>query len=175
MQDLKAAASREIKKDPNDTIPKVWKKGGIYNLTFNQAALSNWSAGGDKSSLSLSTFLHTFAFYQKGKHSWDNTLDLAYGMVSTTSLGMRKSDDRIDLVSKYGYDIGKKWYISGLFNFRSQFAKGFNYPNDTTKVLTSNFLAPAYILLSPGMDYKPNDNFSFFISPANCAVGDRTE
>jgi hypothetical protein len=166
VQQLKSEANRDIKKDPNDTIPKTWKKGGLYNLNFNQAALSNWSAGGDKSSLSLSTFLHAFAFYQKGKHSWDNTLDLAYGMVSTTSLGMRKSDDRIDLVSKYGYDIGKKWYISGLFNFRSQFAKGFNYPNDTTKVLTSNFLAPAYILLSPGMDYKPNDNFSFFISPA---------
>jgi hypothetical protein len=32
-------------------------------------------------------------------------------------------------------------------------------------VLTSDFLAPAYVLLSEGMDYKPNDNFSFFISP----------
>ena len=166
VQELKSESNREIKKDPNDTIPKTWKKGGLYNLNFNQAALSNWSAGGDKSSLSLSTFLHAYAFYQKGKNSWDNTLDLAYGVVSTTSLGTRKSDDRIDLVSKYGYDIGKKWYIGGLFNFRSQFAKGYNYPTDTSRVLTSNFLAPAYILLSPGIDYKPNDNFSFFISPA---------
>ena len=128
VQGLKNEASREIKKDPNDTIPKTWKKGGFYNLTFNQAALSNWSAGGDKSSLSLSTLLHAFAFYKEGKHSWDNTIDLAYGLVSTTSLGKRKSDDRIDLVSKYGYDVGKKWYLSGLFNFRSQFAKGYNYP-----------------------------------------------
>jgi hypothetical protein len=165
-QDLKNATNKEIKKDPNDTIPKVWKIGGLYNLNFNQAALSNWSAGGDKSSLSLSTYLNVFAFYKNGKNSWDNTLDLAYGMVSTTSLGQRKSDDRIDLVSKYGYDVGKNWYLSGLFNFRSQFAKGFAYPDNNTKVITSDFLAPAYVLLSAGMDYKPNDNFSFFISPA---------
>lgn len=166
-QDLKnAAGGVSINKDDADTLPRTWKIGGLYNLNFNQAALSNWSAGGDKSSLSLSTLLSLHAFYLKGKHSWDNSLDLAYGFVNTTSLGNRKSDDRIDLVSKYGYDVGKKWYLSTLFNFRSQFAKGYNYPDATTKILTSDFLAPAYVLLSLGMDYKPNDKFSVFISPA---------
>lgn len=154
-----------ITKDPNDTTKQTWKTGGLYNLTFNQAALSNWSAGGDKSAISLSTLLSLYAFYADGRRSWDNNLNLAYGFAQTTSLGNRKTDDRIDLVSKYGYDLGKKWYLSTLFNFRSQFAKGYNYPTQTTKVLTSNFFAPAYFLLSLGMDYKPNDNFSFFISP----------
>lgn len=167
VQELKNEANKEIKKDANDTIPKTWKFGGLFNLNFNQAALSNWSAGGDNSSLSLSTFLNVHAFYKKGKHAWDNTLDLAYGFVSTTSLGTRKADDRIDLLSKYGYDVGKNWYISGLFNFRSQFAPGYSYPTaPLPRQLTSDFLAPAYILLSPGLNYKPNDNFSFFISPA---------
>ncbi|MES1225233.1 MAG: DUF3078 domain-containing protein [Bacteroidota bacterium] len=166
VQDLKNASSREIKKDPNDTIPKVWKTGGLFNINFNQAALSNWVAGGDKSSLSLASFLNVYAFYKKGKNSWDNTLDLAYGIVNTTSLGTRKSDDRIDLLSKYGYEIGKSWYASILFNFRSQFAKGYAYPTNLPKELTSDFLAPAYVLLSPGFNYKPNNEFSFFISPA---------
>jgi hypothetical protein len=166
VQDLKNASNREIKKDPTDTIPKTWKKGGLFNLNFNQAALSNWSAGGDKSSLSLQTFLNVYAYYKKGKNSWDNTLDLAYGVVNTTSLGTRKSDDRIDLLSKYGYEIGKKWYASVLFNFRSQFAPGYAYPSNLPKELTSDFLSPAYVLLSPGFNYKPNDEFSFFISPA---------
>jgi hypothetical protein len=154
-----------ITKDPNDTTKQTWKTGGIYNLTFNQAALSNWSAGGDKSAISLSTLLSLYAFYTDGRRSWDNNLTLAYGFAQTTSLGNRKTDDRMDLVSKYGYDLGKKWYLTGLFNFRSQFAKGYNYPDAKTRVLTSNFFAPAYFLLSLGMDYKPNDNFSFFISP----------
>ncbi len=165
VQELKAEASKEIKKDPNDTIPKVWKKGGLVSLTFNQAALSNWAAGGENSSVSLNAASYGYAFYKKGKHAWDNTLDLAYGFVSTTSQGTRKTDDRIDLLSKYGYDIGRKWYLSALFNFRTQFSKGYNYPDNNSKVLISDFLSPAYILLSPGLDYKPNDNFSFFVSP----------
>jgi hypothetical protein len=155
----------KITKDPNDTTKQTWKTGGLYNLTFNQAALSNWSAGGDKSALSLSTMLSLYAFYIDGRRSWDNNLNLAYGFAQTTSLGTRKTDDRIDLVSKYGYDVGKKWYLSGLFNFRSQFTKGYNYPDANTKILTSNFLAPAYFLLSLGMDYKPTENFSLFLSP----------
>ncbi|HEX9509943.1 MAG TPA: DUF3078 domain-containing protein [Puia sp.] len=159
------ASSVTVVKDPNDTVKMTWKTGGLYNLNFNQAALSNWAAGGDNSALSLSTLLSVYAFYTDGRRSWDNSLDLAYGIVNTTSLGTRKSDDRIDLVSKYGYDLGKKWYLSGLFQFRSQFAAGYNYPNANTKVLTSDFLAPAYVLESIGMDYKPNDNFSLFLSP----------
>ena len=35
-----------------------------------------------------------------------------------------------------------------------------------TKIYTSNFFAPAYILLSPGFDYHPAKNFSIFFSPA---------
>jgi hypothetical protein len=167
VQGLKDAVNGvTVTKDPKDTIKMTWKTGGLYNLTFNQAALSNWAAGGDNSAISLSTLLNLYAFYADGRRSWDNNLTLAYGMTQTTSLGTRKTDDRIDLVSKYGYDLGKKWYLSGLFNFRSQFAKGYNYPTTTSKVLTSDFAAPAYLLLSLGMDYKPNDHFSFFISPA---------
>jgi hypothetical protein len=167
VEELKKESNKEIKKEAGDTLVKMWKIGGLYNLNFNQAALSNWAGGGENSSLSLSTFLNMHAFYKKEKNAWDNTLDLAYGFVSTTSLGTRKADDRIDLLSKYGYDIGKHWYISGLFDFRSQFAPGYSYPTaPLQKQLTSDFLAPAYILLSPGLNYKPNDDFSFFISPA---------
>jgi hypothetical protein len=166
VQDLKSEAAKTITKDPNDTIPKIWKVGGLYNLNFNQAALSNWSAGGDKSSITLATFLNLHAFYKKGKNAWDNTLDVAYGFVNTTSLGTRKSDDRYDLMSKYGYDVGKNWYISALFDFRSQFAKGYAYQGDTAKVLTSQAFAPAYAILAIGMNYKPNDNFSIFLSPS---------
>ena len=166
IQQLRDDANKvTVVKDPNDTTKQTWKTGGLYNLNFNQAALSNWSAGGDNSALSLSTLLSVYAFYKDGKRSWDNSLDLAYGIVNTTSLGTRKSDDRIDLVSKYGYDLGKKWYLSALLQFRSQFAPGYNYPDANTKVLTSDFLAPAYLLQSIGMDYKPNDNFSLFLSP----------
>jgi Protein of unknown function (DUF3078) len=166
VQEMRNEAGRAIKKDPNDTIPKVWKTGGVLRFTMTQGAQDNWAAGGDKSTLGLSSFFSGYAFYKKGKHSWDNTIDLAYGFLNTTSLGSRKSDDKIDLLSKYGYEIGKNWYISGLVNFRTQFAPGYAYPANKAPVLTSDFLAPAYIIVSPGFNYMPNEKFSFFISPA---------
>ncbi|HSZ35358.1 MAG TPA: DUF3078 domain-containing protein [Puia sp.] len=167
VQEMRDEASRTIKKDPNDTIPKIWKVGGFLRFTMTQGYQNNWSAGGDKNTLGLSSFFGGYAFYKKGKSAWDNTLDLAYGFLSTTSSGSRKSDDKIDVLSKYGYDLGKNWYLSGLVNFRTQFAPGYAYPSDqTTPVLTSDFLAPAYLIVSPGLNYKPNDEFSFFISPS---------
>ena len=109
------------------------------------------------------------AVLKEGKNLWHNTLDLGYGYINTTSLGSRKSDDRLDLLSKYGYQIRDKWYAGALFNFRTQFAEGFAYEKDVNgaevKTLTSKFLAPAYILLSLGFDYKPSSSFSLFISP----------
>jgi Protein of unknown function (DUF3078) len=165
VQQMRDEANRAIKKDPNDTIPKLWKTSAVLRFTMNQGAQDNWAAGGDKNTLGLASFFSGYAYYKFGRHSWDNTIDLAYGFLNTTSLGTRKSDDKIDLLSKYGYDIGKNWYISGLFNFRSQFSPGYAYPKDKSPVLTSDFLAPAYIILSPGMNYMPNKKFSFFISP----------
>lgn len=166
IQKMRDEANRAIKKDPNDTIPKLWKTGGILRFTMTQGAQDNWAAGGDKSTLGLASFFSGYAYYKLGKHSWDNTIDLAYGFINTTSLGTRKSDDKIDLLTKYGYDIGKNWYLSGLVNFRTQFSPGYAYPKDGSRVLTSDFLAPAYIILSPGLNYMPNKKFSFFISPA---------
>ncbi|RYE47088.1 MAG: DUF3078 domain-containing protein, partial [Sphingobacteriales bacterium] len=81
------------------------------------------------------------------------------------SLGSRKNDDRIDLLSKYGYALGPKWNVAGLVNLRSQLFKGYTYDGDAVRTLSSAFLSPAYILVSPGFDYKPNGDLSIFISP----------
>jgi len=166
VQGLKdALSSVKITKDPHDTTKMTWKTGGLLSLTFNQAALSNWSAGGDKSALSLNSLVNLYAFYVDGRRSWDNFLNAQYGIANTTSLGTRKTQDLFNVTSKYGYDVGKKWYLSGLFDFRTQFAPGYNYLDAKTKVRTSDLLAPAYLLLSLGMDYKPTSNFSLFLSP----------
>ncbi len=167
VKDLQSQASRTVVKDASDTAKKLWKKGGLFNLNFGQTSLSNWAAGGDKLSLNINSLLSLHAFYTKERKAWDNSLDLALGYVKTTSLGSRKSDDRIDLLSKYGYKLSNtsKWYASALFNFRTQFAPGFNYPSGLAPVKNSLFLSPAYLLLSLGLDYKPSSNFSVFISP----------
>lgn len=166
VQSLKTDASKTITKDPNDTIPKTWKTGGLFSLNLAQGSLSNWAAGGDKFSFSANTFINGYAYYKKGRHSWDNNLDFYLGYINTTSLGTRKNDDRFEYLTKYGYALNPKLNLSGLFDIRTQFFKGYTYPDATTKTYTSNFFAPAYILLSPGLDYHPVKNLTIFVSPA---------
>lgn len=164
VQGLKADATKDVNRQKIDS-GKTWKVGGVYTLNFGQGSQSNWAAGGDDFSMSLATYLGLYAFYKEGKYSWDNTLDLNYGLVNTTSLGTRKNDDRIDLLSKFGYAISPKTDVAALFNFHSQFSKGYNYNSDGTKDLLSDFMAPGYLLLSLGIDYKPVKGLAIFISP----------
>lgn len=161
---LKDESSREIKKGAADTLPDYWRKGGLYNLNLAQGSLSNWAAGGDEFSLALTSYLNLFSFTKRGRHSWDNTLDFNFGYVRTTSLGGRKNDDRLDLLSKYGYRLSGRWNLSALANFRSQLARGYTYPSGV-RTFSSAFLSPAYVLTSAGIDFKPRAGFSVFLSP----------
>lgn len=165
VKNLQNEANKSIKKDAAaDTSKKHWTKGGLLSFNIAQGSLSNWAAGGDKFSLSGNLYVNGHAFYKNGKNSWDNNLDLYLGYINTTSLGTRKNDDRIDFLSKYGYALNPKLNIATLFNFRSQFFKGYDYSVTPNKVI-SNAMAPAYVLLSLGLDYKPNNDLSIFFSP----------
>jgi hypothetical protein len=161
---LRTETSRNIKKDA-DTSQWNWKQGGLYNFNLSQSSLSNWAAGGDNFNMAINSYFNYYTFYKKERQSWDNNLDVNLGFIQSTSLGGRKNDDRIDFLSKYGYKIDTTgvWYLSGLFNFRSQFFDGYSY--GATPVFTSSFLSPAYIILSAGLDYKPDNTLSIFFSP----------
>ena len=154
-------------KTPKPVVPdslKLWKKGGVGNINLNQVSLTNW-AGGGQSSVSGGAMLNMFANYKKDKVTWDNTLDLAYGLIQQGDGPVVKTDDRIELNSKYGRKASKKWYYSGLVSFRSQFAPGYADPKAATLVRISDLFSPAYVMASIGMDYKPNKKFTALISP----------
>jgi len=165
VKELKESSEQQIKKDANDTIPKIWKTGGLINLNVSQGSLSNWAAGGDEFSLSLNSIVNLYAFYKKDRVSWDNTFDFELGYVKTTSLGYRKNNDKIDILSKYGYAISSKWDVGALFNFHSQLFNGYTY-SANVPTFSSSTLSPAYFVLSPGFNYRPNEHFSVFLSPA---------
>lgn len=158
------AFSQAIKAVPADTS---WKKGGGGVLNFNQIGLTNWAAGGESA---LSTILlgNVFANYKVGTTTWDNTLTLNYGLITANNYNdIRKNDDKIELNSKYGRYAFGKFYYSALVNFLTQFAPGYDYVVDPESLHPiSNFMAPGYLTIALGMDYKPNEKFSLFISPA---------
>lgn len=165
--DAKESDLRTKAKGATDST-KLWSKGGVFNLGFGQAALHNWAAGG-LNSYNFNGLLSLYANRSKGKMAWDNSLDLEYGSIKQFTSGNAdqvdwfKNSDRIELNSKLGYEAGGHWYYAGLLNFRSQMAPGFDA---TGANVISDIFSPAYTTLALGMDYRPSDNFSVFISPA---------
>jgi hypothetical protein len=140
-----------------------WKTGGVLAVNLAQTSLTNWVAGG-QNSVAVNGLFSGFWNYKKNKSAWDNSLDIGYGVLKQgKNSGYRKTDDKIDFLSKYGQEAFKNFYYSFLFNFKTQMAPGYNYPNDSVKI--SNLFSPAYIILALGMDYKPNAHFSAFIAP----------
>ncbi len=141
----------------------LWTKGMKASFAFNQVSLTNWAAGGENS-IGGNSFVNLFVNLKKGKSTWDNSLDLAYGLVKLGDANVRKSDDKIDFSSKYGHSvIHKNLFLSAGLSFRTQFTEGYNYPNDS--VMISNFMAPGYLLLGLGMDYKPFPYLSISFLP----------
>jgi hypothetical protein len=163
---LKAEAA--VLKTITDTSAKHWKHGGVISLNGQEVSLTNWAAGG-QGAISLGGLINVYFNYHKNKIIWNTNINLAYGIIKNGSTkDWLKTDDRIQLTSKVGREAFKKAYYSALFDFKTQFAPGYNYPNDSTKI--SNFLAPAYGLLALGMDFEVDSNLSFFVSPATARV-----
>jgi hypothetical protein len=143
-------------------VDTSWKRGGFIGINFSQVNLSKWAQGGENS-LSLASSVNLFANYVEGRVEWMNNLDLGYGMVKTGTFPARKSEDKIDLTSKYSRKISDKWLVGIIGNFKTQFAPGYIYPNDS--FIVSKFMAPGYLTIGPGLTYKPVTYFEVFISP----------
>lgn len=161
INDENRAAFREAAGDTTG-----WRFGGTFGLNFNQSHFSNWAAGG-QDAVSTTAVTSLFAIYTNKRSHWETTLDLAYGLLSQDGNPFIKTDDRIDLLSKYGYQLdNEKFYLTGLLNFRTQFAPGYAIAdgrNEGPRV--SDFMAPAFSIASLGLDYMPNEKFSAFIAP----------
>ncbi len=146
-----------------------WKKSFRIGLNVNQTAFSsNWKAGG-VNSFGFTGLLNYKANYKKGKTSWDNEIDLLYGMVNNQGQGYRKTLDRIFLDTKYGHSLNEKWDMFVAVNVISQFARGYKYVKDVNGVeqpiLVSDPFAPTFITATWGVEYHPVDYFKLRLSP----------
>jgi hypothetical protein len=167
----KVAKAKDLAHDgaPADTAKKRWFIQGSGALAVSQAAFSNWAAGGENS-VGLAAFLNVKANYKKGKHAWANTIDLGYGLQylgNGSNAKFTKTNDKLELTTAYGYELDKnrKWYITVLANFKSQFTAGYNYPDDST--IISNFMAPGYLVVGLGVTYTPAKWFYLYVSPTS--------
>ena len=142
---------------------KIWQKGGEATITLSQISFTNWTAGGENSVSGIGNLL-AYANRRKGKNTWNNNLEVAYGLLSQGG-DIRKTDDRIDFTSLYNRFLKNEWYYSLMINFKTQIFPGYNYPNDS--VIISAFLAPGYVLTTMGVEYRPSKKLIMTIAPVS--------
>jgi hypothetical protein len=104
--------------------------------------------------------------YHKDAVAWDTNLDLEYGMafMQQDEDALQKTTDKINFATKFGWEFHPTWYMTVLAGFQSQFAHGHNYVTGYNDII-SKWLAPSYTDISVGIDWKPNDIFSVYLSP----------
>lgn len=141
---------------------KYWKIENKASLNFSQSYFSNWSAGGENTLAGTGKYTSSILF-SKEKHQWSNWLNLALGYSYFGNHKAIKTDDKLELISSYGYKIHKKLYATILVTFKSQIAKGYNYKKDST-IFISNFMASGLVDIGPGIEWEPNDYFSINFS-----------
>ena len=136
---------------------------GNYGLNINQLALSNWAAGGE-SSATGKAFANFTLIDQRKTYNQKLTGAFAFGISRFADKRIEKSDDKLDLNYSFSLSNKKLSMFSVVSTFNTQFANGYKYPNDSTRI--SGFFAPAYLTLSAGYTYKTkNERFQAYISP----------
>lgn len=145
-----------------------WQIGGDGSVGFTQTYLSNWKKGG-QSALSMLLVLKGFANYSSndGKIKWENSGEIRNGWMRPggEDAETQKNDDKFELTSRFGVSAFKKWYYSAEFNYETQLFNGYKYPTKDNPDPISAFMSPARTFFKVGFDYKPNKNFSLFLSP----------
>ena len=178
---LDAAQDVEVKVEK----PKYWKSSLKTNVSLGQTSLTNWAAGGDNT-VSLAAFIDANANYKKDEMFWNNRLQLDYGFLYASSKPIiQKNTDRIYLESKWGYktEAMKNFYFSANYDFKSQFAPGYEYKTPAVEDLEnlpvkdkvqawmdarkplSGILSPAYTNLALGIDWTPAKWLSVNFAP----------
>jgi len=145
--------------------PIWWKNRNSIGLDISEATFLNWNAGGNNSVSGLIK-VNLYRSYKKLHTLWDNEIFIRYGLNSQQDRELRKTDDKFQVNSTFGYrkDTLTNWYYSIKFNFNTQFTDGFSYPN--TEKPISRFFAPAYLFLGAGAYYDlKKESFSLYISP----------
>jgi hypothetical protein len=147
--------------------PQYWKYRAEADFALSQTSLTNWVKGGE-SSVSTSMDITGYADYNNKsmKLSSNNFIRLKFGMIAINNKPdweVRKNLDLLETNSKLNHKAFGKFDFSAILLFKTQIARGYNYPNDSIPV--SKFMSPAILTAGIGLDYKPNKTTSINFSP----------
>jgi len=174
---IASADSTKVDKTKNDSLASnpgmmvsqeiiiLWSRKNAVGVNFNEVAFVNWNAGGNNSISAL--FFGSFERnFQKELLSWKTNASLRYGLNAQEGRELRKTEDQIVFNSTFGYrrNPTSNFRYSAKFNFNTQFASGYRYPD--TKKPISSFMAPGYVFLGIGAEYTaPKEDLVIYLSP----------
>lgn len=145
--------------------PSFWEEINQLDLQLSEVAFVNWNAGGENS-VSANGRLYLARNYKFRYFQWKNDVEMRFGWNAQEGRKWRKTDDAIRMSSTIGYrrDTISGWYFSVKFNFNTQFAAGYSYPDRSQAI--SKFMAPGYLFFGAGTSYIPDDKkFNLYVSP----------
>lgn len=149
--------------------PNFWKHSASASLQFTQNYISsNWYKGGESNNTMLSGLDISLNYDDKQRIQFDNRLEWKLGFTTSRSDTVHKyktNTDLIRLTSKFGIKAFSSWYYTVQTELSTQLFG--NYKTNSHEV-NSSFLAPGYLKVDLGMDFKKNLKnltFSAVISP----------
>lgn len=149
-----------------DPMPIYWEYNLSSVFTMNQTYLTNWTKGGESSFTTMIDALGQAIYNNKDAQTqWISTARLKFGTVWTQDDSFRKNNDLFEIASKINRNAWGKIGMSASFYMKNQLARGYEYPNDSTRVSLSKFLNPASLTIGLGAEYKPFNNTTINVAP----------
>ncbi len=150
-----------------------WVYGTGMGIDMRSLLLINPRVGAGKSQIGFGTLIGGLAKYNKDRWTWNNTgsIQLAAQKVGLGSEEpWQKNMDILRIGSKLSYDFqNPKWSSAVDMTFQSfvlpTYRGSYLKPQSEGDQLTATFFSPAFLNFSPGIGYKPNQNYSFLVAP----------
>ncbi len=149
------------------TKSDAWKFNGTVGLNAAATGMWNWAAGGNNNVNGVAN-TKLRLLYNGNNMSWETNLDMEYGLswIDQEFDALQKTSDKLNFNTKFGWEFHKAWFLTVSAGFQSQFAYGRAYDGtEAFDPIISKWLAPSYTDIAIGIDWKPNDIFSVYLSP----------
>ncbi len=142
-----------------------WKISGIITFNASATGLVNWAAGGNNN-INMVAAANVSFLYKNGPFAWDSNIDTDFGesYVENSNHAWQKTNDKLNISTKFGWEMAKSWYLTALGSFKTQYAFGYDYSQEELSPI-SQIMTPSYTDLSVGIDWKPNSIFTIYVSP----------
>ncbi len=180
--------------EDQDTLVEGWNTSVSVGLDLAQLFQLNPKQGAGQNNFGFGGAIFGDAIYRKNRILWENGASWQVGLqkvgaglifIPPVSIGQegrlekvpyQKNIDELRIGSKLGYalDRKRKWYATGAFTLFTNTLRTYpgpptypgNFLRNIVDTLTNTaFFNPAFITLSVGIEFKPDEHWSFYYSP----------